>query len=186
MGQATVEFDALYQHYRTHVESFVWRRIDGPSVEDVVSDVFAAAWRRREDLPSNALPWLYATARNCIGTRYRSQERWQMLATKLSQVPAERYGRDPADILTERQRVTAALESLGEEDRELVLLTAWEGMTVSEVGEALGISTGNTSVRLHRARKKLRTTLTEPNELSRTDAPSPGEESATTKEHDNG
>lgn len=176
MSQPTAEFTAFYEHYHPYVDAFVRRRINGSSVEDVVSDVFAVAWRRKDEVPTDGLPWLYLTARNCIGTKYRTQERWQLLKQKLSEVPVDRGRRDPADILSERERITSAIGSLSNDDRELVILTAWEGLTVTEIGEVLGLSAGNVSVRLHRARKHLRSAL---GDQSNTASP-------TSKEHDNG
>jgi RNA polymerase sigma-70 factor (ECF subfamily) len=51
-------------------------------------------------------------------------------------------------------RVGAALASLGERDRELLLLVAWEGLSVTEAAEALAVKAGTVAVRLHRARQR--------------------------------
>ena len=52
-------------------------------------------------------------------------------------------------------RVQRALAGLGERDRELLLLIAWEGLRVNEAAEALGVRSNTLSVRLHRARQRL-------------------------------
>jgi RNA polymerase sigma factor (sigma-70 family) len=50
--------------------------------------------------------------------------------------------------------VPRALARLGEQDRELLLLSAWEGLDQTEVAEALGLRRGTLAVRLHRARRR--------------------------------
>jgi RNA polymerase sigma-70 factor (ECF subfamily) len=52
-----------------------------------------------------------------------------------------------------------ALAALGERDREALLLTAWEGLTSEQAARALGCSAPAFRVRVHRARRKLQTTL---------------------------
>lgn len=54
----------------------------------------------------------------------------------------------------ERTRVHAALGRLAPTDREILTLTAWEGLSCAEVSEVLGIPAGRVSVRLHRAKKR--------------------------------
>ena len=59
-----------------------------------------------------------------------------------------------------------ALATLKEPDRELVLLVAWEGLTIAEAAAALGCTRAAAAVRLHRARKRLHHALTGPAELA--------------------
>jgi RNA polymerase sigma-70 factor (ECF subfamily) len=52
--------------------------------------------------------------------------------------------------------VRAALARLDEEDREILRLTSWEGLTPSEVAAVIGVPAVTVRSRLHRARKRLR------------------------------
>jgi len=151
-------YDDFYEHYKPFVAAFISRRISYDDVDDVVAEVFAVAWRRREVVPSDALPWLYRTARNLIGNRYRSETRLRALQEKLQSVPAEQ-GRDPADSTMSRVRLFDAFAALSDDDQELLLLVAWEGLTVQDIARVLDLSPGATSVRLHRARSKFETAL---------------------------
>ncbi len=63
----------------------------------------------------------------------------------------------------------AALEQLSPEDRELVTLIAWEGLTPAQAATALGLSPGTARVRLHRARTRLRAALSTPAHVEETD-----------------
>ena len=66
---------------------------------------------------------------------------------------------DRLDAWAERGRLRAALSVLTESDRELLLLVGWEGLSQAEAATALGISPGAARVRLHRARKRVLSTL---------------------------
>lgn len=147
------EYDDFYEHYEPFVAAYVGRRVHADAVADLVAEVFVASWRRREVVPANALPWLYRTAHNVIGNAYRSESRLQSLREKLGSVPAE-HGRDPAAVAADRQRLLQAFADLSDDDRELLLLVAWEGLAVPDIAEVLDLSPGATSVRLHRARAR--------------------------------
>ncbi len=55
--------------------------------------------------------------------------------------------------------VVRALGSLGELDREVLLLITWDGLDRRQAAAALGIGTGTFAVRLHRARRRLEQAL---------------------------
>lgn len=116
------EFD---DHYRRFVAAYVARRISADSVDEIVAEVFVTAWRRWGQVPADALPWLYRTAHNVIGTRYRSRDRLMALHDKVASVPFE-SPEDPAEAVVRRDHFLAGLARLGEDDRELLLLVAWE------------------------------------------------------------
>ena len=48
-----------------------------------------------------------------------------------------------------------ALHALREEDREILMLVAWEELSHAEIGEAMGITPNAVAIRVHRARKRL-------------------------------
>ena len=56
-------------------------------------------------------------------------------------------------------RIRLALAGLGDHDRELLLLIAWEGLKPAEVAEVLGVRPGTLAVRLYRARRRLSAAL---------------------------
>ncbi len=62
---------------------------------------------------------------------------------------------DLAEAAGLRHDLAQALAGLSERDRELVLLVAWEGLTLAEAAAALGCRRGAAAVRLHRARRRL-------------------------------
>jgi len=61
--------------------------------------------------------------------------------------------------MTSDGALASALATLGERDREVLLLTAWEGLAPGEAATVLGCSRNAFAVRLHRARRRLASAL---------------------------
>ena len=156
--------DLFGQHSRA-VLAYARRRLSSAEdAEDVVVEVFATAWRRRDVVPDEALPWLYATASNVIAHTIRSESRRTRLGARLATVrPLHTTQDDPSDQLVEagtaHDTVVAALEDVSESDAELLRLWAWEQLEPNEIAEVLDCSPGTARTRLHRARTRLREAL---------------------------
>ena len=162
-------FDRVYRQCGTAVLGYALRRAESrEDALDVVAETFAIAWRRRTDMPSDvadARPWLFGIARNCLANSLRSVGRADRLGQRLTASFAPAAVPDPA-VMHEQsadvRRVRAALLDLSDEDRELLTLVAWEGLSPTEAAAALGLTAGTARVRLHRARGRLRTALAVP------------------------
>lgn len=143
------------------------RRVTVEDVDDVVAEVFRIAFERRagfgEHYPS-AGHWLLGVAGNVIRHRQRSWTRQAAAMRRLS-------GRATADIdplLNVAQRVDASsraaqlvgvLEALRPDDREVLLLVAWEQLSPSEIAVVLDVPAATVRTRLHRARQQIRERL---------------------------
>ncbi len=170
-------FAACFEVHYPHVLAYALRRLpDRPAAEDVAAEAFLVAWRRFDDAPSDQLPWLLAIARNVTYNASRSARRRDRLAARVAaersvidQQPAaaclhERSDESAANAAAAR----AALERLSDRDREILLLTSWDGLSGRRAAAALGCSPGTFAVRLHRARARFAQAL---------NAPSPSEPS---------
>jgi RNA polymerase sigma-70 factor (ECF subfamily) len=149
-------FDALYRRWHGAVLAYARRRVAEP--DDLVAEVFTAAWRYRSRVPEPPLPWLLRTASNLSLHAARGARRRNRLAVKVgTQRPGQEA--DPAEAVTERAEASAivlvALDSLSPTDRELLRLVAWEQLSTAEVAYVLGCSEAAVRVRLHRARSRL-------------------------------
>ncbi|TYP87856.1 RNA polymerase sigma factor [Blastococcus xanthinilyticus] len=169
-------FAAAYRASGTAVLGYALRRSDSrDDALDVVAETFAIAWRRRADLPADpveARPWLFGIARRCLANAARSAQRAGRLGRRLAEAFPEGAVPDPAavsEVRAESRRVRAALAGLPDDDRELVTLIAWEGLTPAEAATVLGVSAGTARVRLHRARTRLRTALATPTAAEESD-----------------
>lgn len=153
-------FAAAYREHYWAVSRYVARRLDGRTseVEEVVAEVFTVAWRRRADLPGSPLPWLYGVARNCLANAVRGYGRRRRLVDRLGNDETA-HGRQivaSPDAETPGAWIHDALARLSEADQEVLRLTAWEELGIDEVAVALGCGTRAASMRLHRARRRLR------------------------------
>ncbi|WP_328875811.1 sigma-70 family RNA polymerase sigma factor [Streptomyces sp. NBC_00287] len=153
-------FAAAYREHYWAVSRYVARRLDGRTdeVEEVVAEVFTVAWRRRGDLPATPLPWLYGVARNCLANAVRGYGRRRRLVDRLGNDETA-HGRqivDSPDAEAPGGWVHEALARLSAKDQEVLRLTAWEELGIDDLAVALGCGTRAASMRLHRARRRLR------------------------------
>ena len=122
--------------------------------DDLTSEVFVVAWRRRRHAPTNELAWLYGVARNVLSGDRRAARRRASLDAKLAAHLVPESSRS-ADAVAATDSVCAdALASLSDEDRDLLVLTAWEGLSAAELAVALNCRASTARVRLHRARRR--------------------------------
>ncbi|KQW49446.1 RNA polymerase [Nocardioides sp. Root1257] len=135
---------------------FLARRTDAATAEDVLAETLLVCWRRVEDLPDEPLPWAYAVARNCLRNAQRSAHRQERVAARLAAQPTV----EPTDPGAPDDTVLDdALARLRPDDAELLRLWAWEQLTPAEIATVLDITANAASIRLHRAREKLRDQL---------------------------
>jgi RNA polymerase sigma-70 factor (ECF subfamily) len=148
--------EALYAAHGNAVHAYAARRIGPASADDTVSEVFVVAWRRLEAIPEDgSLPWLLACARRVLANQRRSDRRLVALRSRLAGGVRQAGHEYEGSVGV----VTEALGELRGRDREVLLLTAWEGLTPSEAAIVLGCTREAFNVRLHRARRRLEAVL---------------------------
>lgn len=163
LGQelAKVRFGRLYREQGRAVLAYALRRVEDPEdAADVVAETFLVAWRRLEEVPMGARErlWLYAVARRVTANLRRAEGRRSRLAERLAESLRSEQLADTSPT-GDAAAVLRAMRNLGEEDRELLLLVSWEGLTPGEAAKVLGISALAARSRLHRARRRLRALL---------------------------
>jgi RNA polymerase sigma-70 factor (ECF subfamily) len=151
------QFDDVYAAHRDAVWRY-FRRRSAADHEDLTTEVFLVAWRRRDEMPDEPLPWLYGVARKVLANHRRADGRRDALAARAA-AHAASAAPDLAEAVGVRTDLARALAELPERDRELILLVAWEGLTLAEAAAALGCRRGAAAVRLHRARRRLHAAL---------------------------
>ncbi|BCJ51969.1 DNA-directed RNA polymerase sigma-70 factor [Actinoplanes sp. NBRC 14428] len=148
-------FSDFYSAQFADVWRFARRRTEtGHDADDVTAETFAVAWRRRADIPADgARLWLFGVARNVLANHDRDSRRRGRLHLKILTrgTPQETY--ETAD--NPGSDLWRALAALSPDDRELLLLRAWDRLAVTEIATLLGISAATASSRLHKARRRL-------------------------------
>ncbi len=145
-GERQRRFEAVYAAHRGPILGYVLRRTGNPDdAADVIADTFLTAWRRLEELPPEpqARLWLYGVARRVLANHHRGQRRRSALADRLRADlaiaasvtgPPGRLRADlthsyqPPEFTGEQAQIAQAFRRLPAADRELLALSAWEGL----------------------------------------------------------
>ena len=88
-------FEALFREHHSAVQCYARRRVPPGVVDDIVAETFLVVWRRLDDVPEPALPWLLTVARNVAGTDRRGAVRRERLWLKAQSGHVEGY--DPGE-----------------------------------------------------------------------------------------
>ena len=149
-----IVFSEVFRALYPDVLRFVQRRADPDVAEDLAAEVFAIAWRRWADVPREARPWLFGVARNVLAEDRRAHGRRHRLALRIG---AERaLPQDAIALATTTVDLHVAWSRLSDADREALALVAWDGLTGREAAQVLGCTRAAFSVRLTRARRRLK------------------------------
>jgi len=148
-------FEALYARHARAVLAYAGRRTDPQTAQDVLAETFLVAWRRRGDVPDDALPWLYAVAGNTLHNQRRAARRQVAVGARLAAEPVADDAGSTSRDEGEDVGLLRALATLRPIDREALLLTAWEDLDPARAARAAGCSRATFNVRLHRARRRL-------------------------------
>lgn len=158
MARDEAWFESLYEQHLAPIGAYCLRRVGGVAAPDAVSQVFAVAWRRREEVPEDhVLPWLYGVARRVVSHQFRGARRSRRLVEKVGRLP-ELPSQGPETIVVQRQEselIRRAVLGLGRNDREVLYLSAWEGLSDTEIAASLGCSKAAADKRLARAKARL-------------------------------
>ncbi|MEV7627899.1 sigma-70 family RNA polymerase sigma factor [Actinoplanes sp. NPDC089786] len=148
-------FSALFAAQFPDVWRFARRRTTSETdADDITAETFAVAWRRRDDIPgADARLWLFGVARRILANHRREGVRRDRLHLRLVSIdrPPEAY----EDAEPSPQGLWSALAALDEDDRELLLLRAWDSLGAGEIATLLDLTPAIVSSRLHKARLKL-------------------------------
>ncbi|MFJ6088294.1 RNA polymerase sigma factor [Streptomyces sp. NPDC092369] len=153
-------FEGLAHVVTEPLHRYLLRRKAPDMVEDVLSETMLVLWRRVDHVPGlrngslpdrdEVLPWCYGVARGCLANARRAHGRRVRLVERLMSVQQA-----PASAVADHSDLHAALDALGELDREVIRLWAWEELAPRQIAEATGMTSNAVSMRLHRAKKKI-------------------------------
>lgn len=156
-------FEQLVNKTRGDLLAYALRRSATPEdAADVIAETYLIAWSKLEKIPKgdSARLWLFGVAANVLrrgAVRHRSSE---ALIERLRNEPPEAMQIEPVPHADRTIRtLRAGLASLPAQDREILTLTAWEGLTPKQIAAVTGLPTGIVRVRLHRARSRLKRRL---------------------------
>jgi RNA polymerase sigma factor (sigma-70 family) len=164
---ATRLFDSLYAEHRRTLHAFLLGRTGDPELAlDLLQELFLRVWRSIQVL--EALPaarrhhWLFAVARNLVVDTYRSRGAGQAAVERLQRLTPISFADAPeAHVLEHEQlaQLDAAIRTLPDDLRVVLVLQVLGERTSAEIGEILGRPAGTVRYQLAQARRHLATEL---------------------------
>ena len=157
--------EALMDRYISYVSTVVWNilryAMTPEDAEEVVSDVFLAAWEQADDLGTGFVKaWLGAVARNKAKNKLRRMGRDLPLEEDVLELSDDDSPEDSMARNEEAALVRQAVESLPEPDREVFLRHYYYAQTISEISTHMDLNESTIKTKLRRGRAQLKKLLT--------------------------
>jgi len=158
------ELRRLYEWFVDDVYRFVARRLGPELAFDVTADTFRIAYERLSSFDpqqGSERGWLYGIAMNVIRNHRRAEHRRLGALARIARdatATDETFGRveDGIDAHSRLARVLDLVAELSADDRDLLLLYAWERCSYHDIAASMQIPVGTVRSRLNR----IRTTIT--------------------------
>lgn len=158
--------DALEKLVRRHASpllTYVQRMCgDRHRGEELFQEVFLAVWTKRTQykLDRSFRAWLYAIAANRCRDAYRARPSEVPLAGDEGPVAARETGPTQTAIAAETATlVAAAVGQLPPQQRSVVVLRVWNGLSYGEIAELVGTTEATVRSHMHRGLAALRERL---------------------------
>lgn len=157
-------FAQLFDHFAPRLKSFMMRKnASAELAEDLVQEAMIAVWKKAglyESTKGSVTTWVFTIARNLRIDRIRRDIHMPM--TELGDYDEPSDAPEGEDLLVRKQEdglVSRALQSIPEEQRQVLLLSFVEDMPQSEIAGKLGIPLGTVKSRMRLAYGHLRRIL---------------------------
>ena len=153
-------FGAIFDRHFDAVYRYLARRVGPGCADDLASSTFVVAFERRRRFrpeATTARPWLLGIATNLLRNERRAEQRALELLGRLGPGGPVSHPEQVADV----SRVGDLLARLDPDQRDVLLLYAWEELSYEEIATALRVPVGTVRSRLSRGRASLRSMLGE-------------------------
>jgi RNA polymerase sigma-70 factor (ECF subfamily) len=154
--------ERLVRRYASRLLTFIERMVgDRHASEELFQEVFLAVWLKRHQyqFPRPFKAWLYAIAVNKCRAWHRSRRSVMVTLVEDTPLVPEAPGPSPEGVLmaTETaEQVSAAVTRLPGQQRAVVVLRIWEGLSYAEIAEALECTEGTVRSHMHHGLAALR------------------------------
>ena len=168
-GGDTAVFDILVQRWDRKIQGAIYRFVGASEdARDLCQEAFLRAYRGLRTFKKDARfsSWLYQIALNVCRDRLRRRRGRTLVSLEEldehGQEAAVLPGPSPLELAEARDisdRVARAVASLPDEQREVIVLKEYEGLTFAEIAEVLGVPLSTVKTRLYRGLVQLRQRL---------------------------
>jgi len=128
--------------------------------EDIVQEAFVRFWRSRQRATDPAA-YLYACVKHCALDWQRSRKRQSRREEAAARSEVETWFAGPLEQEERCAVIGGALHNLPENQREVLVMKIWGGLTFAQIGEALGVVANTAASRYRYALDRLREALAE-------------------------
>ena len=149
----------LFDRYHVPVYNFFLRlTMDRSTSEDLTQNLFYRIIRYRQSFSTTAgtfKSWMYQMARNLHADHCRNKQRMaavEQQTDSFEDIADLKHGFEESDF----KKLKNALSALGSVDRELIVLSRYEGLKYADIAKMKNMSLGSVKVQIHRALKQLR------------------------------
>jgi len=158
-----IRLAGLYEEYYDKIARYVYVRIGNrEEAEDIAGEVFLKALKALDFYQERGIPmqgWLFRIAHNLTVDHLRKMDKRTTTPIESVELLAKDDPADTSEKNLEFERVTEAMKQLTVEQREVLYLRFFGGLTAKEVGDTLGKAEGAVREMQRAALEKLRTIM---------------------------
>ncbi len=158
---STLSKEEIYTNYRDKVFAYIRNHVNSPEdAEDLCEDVFVKIYTKLDtydDSKASISTWIYSVTSNTVIDFYRTNHVHSEIPEDLS---------DPVNLIEDdylnnesMQLLADALKTLPQEQRDIIVLRYYKGLTLQEVAEKMNLSYGITTLRHREALGRLQSVL---------------------------
>ena len=155
MEQNEISFTELYQRYWADVYRFsYWLCGNEDDAKDITSETFVRIWTSETETKSKTIKaYLFTIARNLFLHQKRKMNRFSPITETIAETVSQ--PEHNADERSDLEQTMAAIQTLSEIERTILLLRAENELSYEEIATMTGLTVSLVKVKLFRARKKL-------------------------------
>ncbi|MCS6858814.1 MAG: RNA polymerase sigma factor [Abditibacteriales bacterium] len=167
----TQALGVLFERYQQPLFGFLYRLLnDRTAAEDLLQDTFFRIYDRRRtyQLGMKFSTWMFTIAKNLTADYFKHSARREMPVSQMATDDDEKeveHFIDPSDVVEDWQKaelvhaVRRAVHSLPEDQRTVIILREYQGLSYRDIAAVVGCSEETVRVRAHRARQALKRRL---------------------------
>ncbi|MEK7857696.1 MAG: sigma-70 family RNA polymerase sigma factor [Elusimicrobiota bacterium] len=162
MSETSLDFADFYEEWFGRVYNYARNRTGSPTrADEVVSDTFSRvfkSWSRFDPAKADRRTWLFSIAFRAVADHYRAEKRRFWSPLELLEEPKAPGGgpAQAAEAAQDQKDLAAALALLEDQQREIVSLRFYGGMTNRAIAGLMGLTESNVAVILFRSVRQMR------------------------------
>jgi len=153
------QMSLLFDRYNEKLFNFFLKMSGNRALaEDLTQNTFYRAIKYKHTFAetSKFKSWIYQIARNIYNDHYNENKTWNTDFVKVENLTDSQFTLQHENANVEFELLDMALAKLSETDRQLVVLSKFQGLKYDEISQITGVSVAAIKVQMHRIIKKLR------------------------------